>query len=211
MSRMSLAGQIEDIQLGKQIDISENCQKGLIKAWGNSKFHVNTNFNLFLNPLGLQFNEGLWFVKHCVKLFKCTMSSFINNNCQEVSSVIPILQARKLSCLALRNLSKAMNNKQENLCSKFSLCVSRSAMSDSLQPCGLQPDRLLCPLGFSKQEYWSGLPFPSPGDLPNPEIKPRSPALQADSLPSEDTGEAHMFSLADSKARLSLILQFITG
>ena len=38
---------------------------------------------------------------------------------------------------------------------------------------------------FSRQEYWSGLPFPSPGDLPNPEIKPRSPALQAGSLPSE--------------------------
>ena len=36
-------------------------------------------------------------------------------------------------------------------------------------------------LGFSKQEYWSGLPFPSPGDLPNPEIEPGSPALQADS------------------------------
>ena len=36
---------------------------------------------------------------------------------------------------------------------------------------------------FSRQGYWSGLPFPSPGDLPNPGIKPRSPALQADSLP----------------------------
>ena len=36
--------------------------------------------------------------------------------------------------------------------------------------------------GFSKQEYWSGLPFPSPGDLPNPGIKPASPALQEDSL-----------------------------
>ena len=38
---------------------------------------------------------------------------------------------------------------------------------------------------FSRQEYWSGLPFPSPGDLPNPGIKPGSPALQADALPSE--------------------------
>ena len=38
---------------------------------------------------------------------------------------------------------------------------------------------------FPRQESWSGLPFPSPGDLPNPEIKPRSPALQADALPSE--------------------------
>ena len=38
---------------------------------------------------------------------------------------------------------------------------------------------------FSRQEYWSGLPFPSPGDLPDPEIEPRSPALWADALPSE--------------------------
>ena len=38
------------------------------------------------------------------------------------------------------------------------------------------------PMGFSRQEYWSGLPFPSLGDLPDPGIKPGSPALQADSL-----------------------------
>ena len=40
-------------------------------------------------------------------------------------------------------------------------------------------------MGFSSQEYWSGLPFPPPGDRPNPGIEPRSPALQADALPSE--------------------------
>ena len=40
-------------------------------------------------------------------------------------------------------------------------------------------------MGFSRQEYWSGLPFPSPGDLPNPGIEPGFPALQADSLPTE--------------------------
>ena len=40
---------------------------------------------------------------------------------------------------------------------------------------------------FSRQEYWSGLPFPSPGDFPDPEIQPGSPALQADSLSSEPT------------------------
>ena len=40
-------------------------------------------------------------------------------------------------------------------------------------------------LGFFRQEYWSGLPFPSPGDLPSPGIEPWSPALQADSLPAE--------------------------
>ena len=41
---------------------------------------------------------------------------------------------------------------------------------------------------FSRQEYWSGLPFPSPGDLPNPGIKPGSPALWADALLSEPPG-----------------------
>ena len=54
--------------------------------------------------------------------------------------------------------------------------LSRSVMCKCLQPCGLQPPGLLCPWGLSRQEYWSGLPFPSPWDLLNPGIKPRSPA-----------------------------------
>ena len=45
--------------------------------------------------------------------------------------------------------------------------------------------QVLCPWGFSKQENWAGLPFPSPGEIPNPGIEPQSPELQADSLPSE--------------------------
>ena len=48
-------------------------------------------------------------------------------------------------------------------------------------------------MGFSRQEYWSGLPLPSPGDLPSPGIEPMSPvspALQADSLPTEPPGTA---------------------
>ena len=44
-------------------------------------------------------------------------------------------------------------------------------------------------MGFSRQEYWSGLPFPSPRDLPKPGIEPGSPALQADSLSSEPPGK----------------------
>ena len=44
-------------------------------------------------------------------------------------------------------------------------------------------------MGFSRQEYWSGLPFPSPGDLPDPGIEPRSPALEADALTSEPPGK----------------------
>ena len=48
---------------------------------------------------------------------------------------------------------------------------------------------------FSRQEYWSGLPFPSPGDLPDPEIEPRSPALQAESLPTEPPGRPIVVSM----------------
>ena len=62
--------------------------------------------------------------------------------------------------------------------------LSRS-VSDSLQPCGLKPSRLLCPWGFSRQEYWSGLPCLPPGDLSNPGIEPRFPSFQANSVPSE--------------------------
>ena len=49
------------------------------------------------------------------------------------------------------------------------------------------------PMELSRQEYWSGLPFPPPGDLPNPRIGPRFPTLQVDSLPSEPLGKPGLF------------------
>ena len=61
-------------------------------------------------------------------------------------------------------------------------------MSDSLIPWIVACQASLS-MGFPRQEYWSGLPFASPGDLPNAGIKPRSPALWADSLPSESPGK----------------------
>ena len=57
------------------------------------------------------------------------------------------------------------------------------------------------PMGFFRQEYWSGLPCPPPGDLSNPGIEPRSPTFQADSLPSEPPGKprnTEMGSLSSS-------------
>ena len=74
--------------------------------------------------------------------------------------------------------------------------------NQSPKPCGLFAK--LCPtlatsravahqaplsVGFSRQEYWTGLPFSSPGDLPDPGIEPGSPALQAGSLPTEPPGK----------------------
>ena len=69
-------------------------------------------------------------------------------------------------------------------------------MSNSLPPHGLQPARLLCPWGFSRKEYWSGLSCPSPGDLPNPGIKPvslTSPVLAGRFLTTSATWEAPWF------------------
>ena len=62
-------------------------------------------------------------------------------------------------------------------------------------------------IGFSRQEYWSGLPFPSPGDLPDSGIEPASPALQADSLSTELPGKPGKLGLAfNQKANLKILL-----
>ena len=50
-------------------------------------------------------------------------------------------------------------------------------------------------MGFSRQECWIGLPFPSPWDLPDPGIEPGSPALQADALPSEPPGKLSLYMM----------------
>ena len=63
--------------------------------------------------------------------------------------------------------------------------LSHSVMSSSLWSHKLQPTRLFLSMGFFRKTHWSGLPFSSPRDLPNPGIEPGFPALQADSLPSE--------------------------
>ena len=63
-----------------------------------------------------------------------------------------------------------------------------SVVSDSAIQWTAAPQAPLS-MGFPRQKYWSGLPCPPPGDLPNSGIKPRSPALQVDSLPSEPPGK----------------------
>ena len=73
-----------------------------------------------------------------------------------------------------------------NLCVCVCVCVCVRVHAQ-LCPILCSPMDHQAPLsrGFSRREYWNGLPCPPPGDLPNPGIKPGSPALQADSLPSE--------------------------
>ena len=69
------------------------------------------------------------------------------------------------------------------------LRLEECVLSRSVRSHELYPARLLCPWGFSRQKYWSGLLCPTPGDFPNPGIEPRSPSLQADSLRSEPAGK----------------------
>ena len=77
-------------------------------------------------------------------------------------------------------------------------------MPDSLHPCGVQPTRLPCPWEFSRQEYWSRLPCPLPGDLPNPGIEPKSPALQEDSSPMETLGKPKFIYSGTERERESV-------
>ena len=71
--------------------------------------------------------------------------------------------------------------------------VSYAVVSDSLRPQGQQVAcQALLSTEFFRQEYWSGLPFPSPGDLPHQGIEPEHPALQAESLPSETPGKCFL-------------------
>ena len=63
-------------------------------------------------------------------------------------------------------------------------------------------------MGFSRHDYWSGLPLPSPVDLPNPGIEPGSPALQADSLPTEPPTSWYFSPFAASPTTLFILTQF---
>ena len=67
----------------------------------------------------------------------------------------------------------------------FCVCAKSLQLCPTLRTHGLLPNQPPLFMGFSRQEYWSGLPFPSPEDILNPGIEPRSPTLQADALTSE--------------------------
>ena len=73
----------------------------------------------------------------------------------------------------------------ENRRSKY----KTNSITADLNPASLVANQAPPSMGFSRQECWSGLPFPSPGDLPDPGIEPGSPALWVDALPSEPPGK----------------------
>ena len=91
----------------------------------------------------------------------------------------------------LKRLSKAEKKKKGNLSflPRIAFVLSCSVVSYSFVIPRTVIHQAPLSMGFCRPEYWSGLPFPPPGDLPDPGIKPRSLALQVDSLPSEPPGK----------------------
>ena len=89
-------------------------------------------------------------------------------------------------------------------CHFFLHCMKVKSESEVAQSCLTPPDPMDCSLAsplsmeFSRQEYWSGFPFPSPGNLPESGIEPGSPALEADALTSEPPGKPHAAAAAKS-------------
>ena len=83
-------------------------------------------------------------------------------------------------------------HRQRNLVGYSPVQFSHSVGSNSLQPHWIVAHQAPLSMGFSRQEYWSGLPFLSPGDLPDPRIEPESPALQVDYLSTEPPGKTLM-------------------
>ena len=121
-----------------------------------------------------------------------------------------MIQQFHFSIFIRRQLNHYRKKKRLHSHGQCMYVLSRSVVSDSLRPHGLQPTRLLCSWGFSRQEYWSRLPCPFLGDLSNPGIEPRSSALQAVSLPSEQLpGKPHVqcgtiYKSKDMETNLSL-------
>ena len=104
-----------------------------------------------------------------------------------------------------------------HLTCQYLLRVSRSVLS-LCDPMDYIARQSSLSMGFSSQEYWSGLPCPPSGDLPNPEIEPRSPTLQENSLLSEPPGKAKNTGVSrlallreSSQPRNWIQISFITG
>ena len=155
----------------------------------------------------LKFSGSLWSTYLYIFLtfpmcFKCRITRMVNAeffsnflcSCKRSISMTALSWSLSTSngwllCSFSRLSSSPLQNFLNHYCIVLYAVLSHPVESGSVQLHGLQPSRLLCPWGFSRPEYWSGLPCPPPGDLPNLGIEPRCPTLQLDSLLSEPPGK----------------------
>ena len=119
-----------------------------------------------------------------------TTKRYLSQECKGASILRKSwIEQRRKSPLSFHLTQKAFNKIQHTFMMKWSEVVkllSRVRLFATPRIVAYQASQSM---GFSRQEYWSWLPFPSPGDLPNPGIEPRSPTLEADGLPTELPGK----------------------
>ena len=128
---------------------------------------------------------------------------------------IPTIHTRRYNSLTLGtilNLDSAARNNQTSTTFDFGLAyqILKVKLLSHVQlfatPWTIAHQAPPC-MEFYRQEYWSGLPFPSPGDLPNPQIVPGSPILQADTLPSEPPGIPNLKDKTKKNSSLYKLLE----
>ena len=125
----------------------------------------------------------------CLIVLARTFNTLLNKSGKSGHFCIVLgLRGKALSFLPLRVILTL------GLSWKWKWKWSRSVVSDSATPWTVAYQAPPS-MGFSRQECWSGLPFPSLGGLPDPGIRPGSPALQADGLPSEPPGKPNIYGL----------------
>ena len=133
--------------------------------------------SVYLNSVCLRAHTGHWTAAGLTAVSSvCTSASMLSGNPAEVRLFPTSVSTRACSDLTPADASVA----QEAVAwagAAVCCCLCSVTQSGPTLCDPRAPTRLLCPWGFSRQEYWSGLPCPPPGDLPNPGIEPRSPAL----------------------------------
>ena len=161
----------------------------------NTGGHTLNEQSLNLSQLSL--NHLLYFhftflVCKIERLMTCTSTYCLVSNFYDLEAYfldLILLSLKKLTLMVIVTLIVLTIDRMTFVCS-VALVVS-----DSLQRYGLSPNQAPLSMGFSRifsrQKYWSGLPFPPPGDLSNPEIKPAFAALQSDSLPLRNQGNPY--------------------
>ena len=112
----------------------------------------------------------------------------IQSSADRITISFSLAHQRKNKQAKTKHKSHPRGSSHKPLCQSWSEVKSLNSVRLFVTPWTVAYQALLS-MGFSRQEYWSGLPFLSPGDLPNPGIEPRSPALQKDTLPSEPRGK----------------------
>ena len=134
---------------------------------------------MWRNPEVLLLSKQFQFVKnhyHCSTNFHSYSEHYFpNQKLGNNEKIIWILNSSSHSPCIQWHLEKTKVKVKEKSLSRVRLFATPWTVAYQAPPT----------MGFSRQEYWSGVPFPSSGDLPNPGIEPRSPALQTDALPSE--------------------------